>query len=470
MAGGFPFSVCCWNTHVQEKVNPEISVYGRMPEGNLPAPEGFNLSIWKTLTDDVKREIIKSQSIGVKKHQQSSQASAAQHTHTELGQHSRTRAEQGKDTSAQNATHSHVHSHEGKDACARCSSDCTCPADRGEKRGEKRKLASAQVTTTQTKKSKKQPKNHSKSKKSSATTAKRNKNEPEERKCGDCDYKCKRKITLDVHRASKHGAGNLKVLFCDEEKCDYRTFNRNNLYSHKYSVHAIKKCNTCGYQSKSTAKVKLHKTIKHGAALLPLLSCFTDKCNFSTYDKEKMKEHAKNVHRLKNLTCQLCDYVAKRKSKLRDHMANKHDIGVKWHHCTMCSYKCKLKSNLKIHMLYKHTSDKDIKWFECHMHNCSKKFKQRQNLNDHLARVHGWAQEWNFTCEKCGKHFHQSYWLKEHMRKEHSIASTLFQCALCKEVVVTDMKNLKSHLAKVHKVSGSMKELSKFAVNKVAPT
>ncbi|MFX1366347.1 MAG: C2H2-type zinc finger protein [Promethearchaeota archaeon] len=56
-----------------------------------------------------------------------------------------------------------------------------------------------------------------------------------------------------------------------------------------------------------------------------------------------LSRHLANRHNIgvKWHECPECDYKAKNSSHLTRHLANKHDIGIKWHYCPKCDYKAK---------------------------------------------------------------------------------------------------------------------------------
>ena len=49
--------------------------------------------------------------------------------------------------------------------------------------------------------------------------------------------------------------------------------------------------------------------------------------------------------------CNLCEKKFKLKGTLKKHLANIHDIDVKWHYCDLCEKKFKHKSQLKTHLV-----------------------------------------------------------------------------------------------------------------------
>lgn len=51
--------------------------------------------------------------------------------------------------------------------------------------------------------------------------------------------------------------------------------------------------------------------------------------------------------------CPHCDFKTKQNANLKQHLADKYDIGVKWHNCPYCNYKAKHKSDITMHLTAK---------------------------------------------------------------------------------------------------------------------
>ena len=92
----------------------------------------------------------------------------------------------------------------------------------------------------------------------------------------------------------------------------------------------------------------------------------------------------------KKFVCQVegCNYRAAQKVHLKIHMANKHDVGVVWHHCGVngCKYKAKHASHLKRHKMHVH--DIGVTWHHCNVVGCTFKSKERGNLKRHKKNMH----------------------------------------------------------------------------------
>ena len=72
----------------------------------------------------------------------------------------------------------------------------------------------------------------------------------------------------------------------------------------------------------------------------------------------------------------MCKYTCKTRCHLKRHLAQKHNINVKWFACNICKFKCNLRSNLKRHLAQVH--DIDVKLFSCDI--CEFKCKERSIL------------------------------------------------------------------------------------------
>jgi hypothetical protein len=100
------------------------------------------------------------------------------------------------------------------------------------------------------------------------------------------------------------------------------------------------------------------------------------------YDKEEMK---KRPFRCKQRGC---NYRAKERFMIKRHLADIHDIGVKWHPCPQegCEYKAKQRSHIKEHLAYIHCIG--VTWHPCPQEGCKYKTKQRSKIKTHLAYIH----------------------------------------------------------------------------------
>ena len=126
--------------------------------------------------------------------------------------------------------------------------------------------------------------------------------------------------------------------------------------------------------------------------------CPVQKCEYKAKERYKLIDHMANIHNIgvEWHECPHCDYKGKDKWRLRDHLANIHDIGVTWHECPQCEYRAKNKMNLKRHLACIH--DINARWHKCPL--CAYKTKEKSKIKIHLANIHDIDVKWHY-CPHC---------------------------------------------------------------------
>ena len=83
-----------------------------------------------------------------------------------------------------------------------------------------------------------------------------------------------------------------------------------------------------------------------------------------------------------------CEYKAKMRGHIKQHLAGIHDIGVTWHTCPQegCEFKAKERRNIKQHLANIH--DIGVTWHPCPQEGCEYKAKQRAHIKRHISRHH----------------------------------------------------------------------------------
>ncbi len=163
----------------------------------------------------------------------------------------------------------------------------------------------------------------------------------------------------------------------------------------KYIV--LHKCNQpgCSYETKRKSHLKSHKANIHDIGVL-WHKC--EHCDHKTKQKSDLTQHNADIHDIGVIwyRCQHCDYKAKQKGTLNRHKANIHDIGVLWHKCEHCDHKTKDKSHLNRHKADIH--DIRVTWYSCSQ--CDYKAKQKGTLNSRIEIVHDIGKN---ECQFCYK-------------------------------------------------------------------
>jgi len=169
--------------------------------------------------------------------------------------------------------------------------------------------------------------------------------------CGICDYKCKTRNSLQMHKHNKHvrktkTRSKKSCEFCFKE---YTNFTQHMIEKHGWEKH---KCKVCNFEAKQVNIIKSHMIAKHG------------------WEKYK---------------CKLCDYEANQKIMIKHHFIKDH--GGEKFKCTQCVLKVQ-KSNLKRHAA-KHKDD----FIALHY-----KATTKGNLKRHRQSIH---ERIKHPCDQC---------------------------------------------------------------------
>jgi len=152
------------------------------------------------------------------------------------------------------------------------------------------------------------------------------------------------------------------------------------------------------------------------------------------------------------LLCNQCEYKTNDNFNLKRHKAYKHDIDVRWYDCDVegCQKKFKLTDDLKSHKARIH--DIDVRWHNCDVKGCQSKFKSAGEVKRHKAQKHNIDVTWHdCDVEGCKSKFKTTSLLKSHKANKHDIDVTWYYCDVegciwkCKTV-----GNLKQHKANKH--------------------
>ncbi|XP_055549173.1 zinc finger protein 2-like [Wyeomyia smithii] len=104
--------------------------------------------------------------------------------------------------------------------------------------------------------------------------------------------------------------------------------------------------------------------------------------------------------------------------------------------CDLCGKVCSTRTKLKIHR----NTHLNVTPFACPIENCSKAFKSKSGLDEHVAKHTG---NYQLSCGVCGKGFAKQSYLTTHQRT-HSNERT-FRCNICKQATFKTKKSLIDH-------------------------
>ena len=167
------------------------------------------------------------------------------------------------------------------------------------------------------------------------------------------------------------------------EFCDYSTKLKSTLGRHLLKAHYSKKarheCLKCTFSCESKSGLKAHMVSHSNNRPFP--------CHFCDYRaklKGSLKNHILTVHTADALfKCELCDYCSKAKNLLFLHMRSKHNTGPqKLIVCPKCDFSTCYSGNLPAHMLT-HTAER---MFNCEY--CDYRAKSKGRLKTHIRLFH----------------------------------------------------------------------------------
>ena len=255
--------------------------------------------------------------------------------------------------------------------------------------------------------------------------------------CDLCDHKSTQKGHLKNHIKFVHfKVKEYSCLICDKQFSIERNLKRHTQAFHNTEKHS---CEQCSFETTSLTNLKKHAFNKHEVKT-EQFSCNT--CEYKTKIKLNLSKHVRNVHTVnsvKRLECSDCDYVGR---NLKLHVINTH--GERIHKCEKCDYVAKSKYRLKDHVDKVHT-EKEM--FACHI--CDYKTKYKCSLKPHIDNVH---LQLNEKCPTCGKEFRRTE-LNSHIKIKHSTEDKRFHCPKC-ELTFHRQCDVYSHIAyqeKTHK-------------------
>ncbi|CAL7933991.1 unnamed protein product [Xylocopa violacea] len=271
-------------------------------------------------------------------------------------------------------------------------------------------------------------------------------------RCNDCSFLCKRSCALVSHVAQNHHTPKrtcttkktCKVAKTTDEEPSKPEDPKETCPQDQNKTTSADSCATSECASESSMTTRAGKK----QAKKPIEEqC--NQCDFKCSKKSTLYSH-KRQHKPEELevySCSECAFKARKKSSLYSHIQRKHkepkystpDGQPPLFYCNQCDYKNKNKYELKVHMARKHSDD-----FKFSCETCSKKFKVKGDLTNHIRFSH---KEQPVICDVCGKTCLNSNSLYVHQKFAHYKAK--YECQVCKRRMVTQ-ENLNEHMIRQH--------------------
>lgn len=226
-----------------------------------------------------------------------------------------------------------------------------------------------------------------------------------------CPY-CSEPFTRDkppMKHLREHETEQKKVC----NKC-VQMFQGNELQEHveKFNVHGHKfslTCDICFKEFKVKAKLKEHKTQKHGHIDL---SHICDVCGRSYPSLSSFKNHI-ILHLPKKDICEYCQQSFPTPYALKAHVKTHLNLQDQYF-CNYCGKCYKRKSGVKFHIVKCHTSSHEM--FKCQY--CDKTFSRKEYRRNHEFLHTGHKP---YQCQKCPLSFTNWGNCNKHMIRRHGV-------------------------------------------------
>jgi len=224
--------------------------------------------------------------------------------------------------------------------------------------------------------------------------------------CDQCEHVAKNTERLKKHKFHFHEKVGYRC-----EYCDFESVGRRNLENHERKGHPelkeinkLKKvsCDQCDFIAKRPERLPNHKRIVHGDKY-PCDLCGTFYLNPDKLQVHKLYKHDDRVHK-----CEECDYQTKNKFSLMEHNRVKHTDQM--FYCDQCDYGSKREAQTKRHIEVKHEG----KRYYCEQ--CEYSTPYKSGLNRHLEMVHHGI---NYSCNYCEHKSSTRGNLKLHVDAKH---------------------------------------------------
>lgn len=197
------------------------------------------------------------------------------------------------------------------------------------------------------------------------------------KKCHLCEYATLRPRDVQRHIETMH---ERKTYSCDREGCNFESVRRQSVKEHIQSFHeGLKfKCDECNFETSKWDYVKKHKKKIHFDEKNGSLIC--DQCSFIAESARALRKHV-DEHNMSAFPCSQCDFKTKNEKLLEKHIDKKHSNRDPFL-CDECDFTTNCNTYLKHHITVVHRGVR----FSCR--DCEYEAKTKYCLYEHIRKRH----------------------------------------------------------------------------------
>lgn len=272
--------------------------------------------------------------------------------------------------------------------------------------------------------------------------------------CKICNGLFKAKAALTMHIRSHKKLPPIICQFCGKNFKTKRILNIHCLRKHSDAYDY--ECNYCKRKFKLQMDLTIHLRHFH-PEILPNGAAFTCTiCKKKFQTMRNLTKHMKN-HPPTTYECDYCGFKTKRKTKISDHIARRHQP-LSDHVCKICGTAYAVSHDLRNHMRKKHgkintVSCENYTTFTCDY--CEKNFSNKRYLRYHMKCHYDEPSKLKgllFNCKICNKSTTKETGFRKHVKKQHGdtvfLNSKIYKCTECSKTyswVGTLVKHMKIH-------------------------
>ncbi|GMS90283.1 hypothetical protein PENTCL1PPCAC_12458, partial [Pristionchus entomophagus] len=152
-------------------------------------------------------------------------------------------------------------------------------------------------------------------------------------------------------------------------------------------------CSLCSFVARSESGLGIHLTCRHSEELLH--KCTIGECTERFANVSQLKQHLREMHKLKPFQCSICGEMFDWFKELEEHKKERH-IFEKEFPCGLCSFVAVNQTGLRNHMKNRHSGAQDS--------DCSESFALPSGLVNHKRVFHKLKP---YHCSICGEMFYK---------------------------------------------------------------